>query len=119
MNGARARAAPTHDRYHRAVSKTRSRRSSRSSSRASRLKALPWAALLQAGVAVGERWRRLSERDRARLRRLARDSRGRLGNLSSKEREELRRVVRKLDIKGMGRELLPLLRGGGRHRRRR
>jgi hypothetical protein len=87
--------------------------------RASRLKALPWAALLQAGLAVGERWRRLPARDRARLRRLARDSRGRPGNLSARDRDELRKVVRKLDMKGMGRELLPLLRGGGRRRRRR
>jgi len=102
------------------VSKTRSRRSSTSASRAARLKALPWAALLQVGLAFGERWRRLSERDRARLTRLVRDSRGRVGNLSARERDELRKVVRKLDVKGMGREMLPLLRGGpGRRKRRR
>jgi hypothetical protein len=101
------------------VSKTRSRRSPRPSSKGSRLKALPWAALLQVGLAVGERWRALSERDRARLTRLVRDSRGRLGNLSARERDELRKVVRKLDVKGMGREVLPLLRGAGRRKRRR
>ena len=69
-------------------------------------------------LAIGERWRGLSQRDRARLTRLLRDSRGRLGNLSARERDELRKVVRKLDLKGMGREVVPLLRGGRRKRRR-
>jgi len=83
----------------------------------SRLKALPWAALLQAGLAFGERWRALSEKDRARLTHLVRQSRGRLGNLSTRDRDELRKVVRKLDLKAMGREMLPLVRGGRRKRR--
>jgi hypothetical protein len=73
---------------------------------------------LQVVLAIGERWRGLSQRDRARLTRLVRDSRGRLGNLSARERDELRKVVRKLDLKGMGREVVPLLRGGRRKRRR-
>jgi hypothetical protein len=84
----------------------------------SRVKALPWAVLLQAGVVLGKRWRRLSEKDRARLTGLMRNSRGRLGNLSAKERSELRRLVGKLDVKGAGRELLPALRGGRRRKRR-
>ena len=49
-----------------------------------RLKALPWAALLQAAVVVGKRWRSLSEKERTRLSSLVRESRGRLGNLSAK-----------------------------------
>lgn len=87
----------------------------------SRLKALPWAALLQVTVAVGRRWKGLSEKERARLAQLTRDSRGRLGNLSAKERSELRKLAGKLDLKGMGREVPPLLRGGrtGRKARRR
>ena len=32
--------------------------------------------------------------------------------------DELRKVVRKLDLKGIGREVVPLLRGGRRKRRR-
>ena len=93
--------------------------SSKSSS--ARVKALPWAAALQVVVAVARRWKALSERDRARLSQLTRDSRGRLGNLSAKERGELRKLAGKLDLKGMGRELLPLVRGGraGRKARRR
>jgi hypothetical protein len=84
----------------------------------SHVKALPWALLLQVGLAVGNRWRALSEKDRARLTRLLRDSRGRLGNLSAKDRNELRRLVGKLDIRGVGSELRPLLRGRGRRARR-
>jgi hypothetical protein len=84
----------------------------------SRVKALPWAVLLQAVAVLGKRWRRLSEKDRARLTGLMRNSRGRLGNLSAKERSELRRLVGKLDVKGAGRELLPVLRGGRRRKRR-
>jgi hypothetical protein len=47
-----------------------------------------------------------------------RDSKGRLSNLSAKERDELRRLVRKADLKGLGRDLLAL-RGGRRGRKRR
>jgi hypothetical protein len=86
-------------------------------SKRSRLKALPWAALLQAGLALGERWRALSEKDRTRLTQLVRQSRGRVGNLSARDRDELRKVVRKLDLRAMGREMLPLVRGGRRKRR--
>jgi hypothetical protein len=93
---------------------------SSSTSRAGRVKALPWAALMQAGMVVGERWRRLSEKDRLRARALLRQSGGRISNLNAKERKELRQLAGKLDLKGMGRELLPLARGrGGRRRGRR
>ncbi len=86
-------------------------KSQSSKSKTARVKALPWAVLLQVGVAVGKRWRSLSERDRARLAELARRSRGRLGNLSSKERKELRKLARKLDLRGLGGELRGLARG--------
>jgi hypothetical protein len=42
-----------------------------------------------------------------------------VGNLSVKERNELRKLAGKLDLKGAGRELLPMLRGGKRGRKRR
>ena len=90
-----------------------------SKSKIDRVKALPWLALLQGAVVLGKRWRELSEKDRARLLGLARQSRGRVGNLSVKERYELRRLAHKLDVKGAGRELLGLVRGGrrrGKHR---
>jgi hypothetical protein len=87
-------------------------------SKRSRLQALPWAGLLRVGVVVGKRVAGLPAKDRARLGRLLRDSKGRPGSLGAKEREELRRLVGKLDAKGITRELLPML-GGGRGRRRR
>ncbi len=79
---------------------------------------LPWVAIVQASVAVSRRWRALSAKDRARLTHLLRDSRGSVGNLTVRQRLELRALVRKLDLKGLGRELLPLARrGGGRGKR--
>jgi hypothetical protein len=89
------------------------------SSSALRLRAVPWAMLARAVMVVGEHWSALSAKDRSRLARLLRESGGRLGNLSAKQRDELRRLVRKLDLKGAGRELVPLLRGGTRRRKRR
>jgi len=81
-----------------------------------RVKELPWLALLQAIVILGKRWSALSAKDRARLTRLARQSRGRMRNLSVKERMELRRLSRRLDVRGAGSELLPLIRGGRKRR---
>jgi hypothetical protein len=83
-----------------------------------RVKALPWAVLLQVGAVLGRRWRSLSAKDRAHLARLTRQSRGQLGNLSEKERRELRKLVGKLDLKGVSRELLPLVRPGRKRKRR-
>jgi hypothetical protein len=88
-----------------------------SKSKLTRLRSLPWAVLLQVGTVIGRRWRSLSANDRARLVRLTRESRGRMGNLSAKERRELRKLVGKLDFKRMSRELLPITRGGRRRKR--
>jgi hypothetical protein len=87
-------------------------------SQLSRVKAVPWAVLLQVGVILGRRWTALSAKERARLAEIVRSSRGRVGNLSLKERLELRKLARKLDIKGMGNELRPLLRSKRRSKRR-
>ena len=81
--------------------------------------AVPWAVLARGGVIIGRRWSALSGRERERLAQLLRQSRGRVGNLSTRQRLELRKLTRKLDLKGMGRELMPLVRGGKRSRRRR
>jgi hypothetical protein len=84
------------------------------------VRALPWVALAQAGVAIARRWRSLSTKDRARLTRLARESRGRPGNLGPKERAELRALVARLELRGIAGELLSLVRPGrGRRGRRR
>jgi hypothetical protein len=80
-------------------------------SKADRVKELPWLVLLQASVVLGKRWSALSAKERARLASLVRQSRGRVGNLSDRERLELRKLGRKLDLRGAGGELLPLMRG--------
>ena len=75
-------------------------------SKLDRVRDLPWLMMLQAGVIVGRRWSALSEKERAQLTRILRESRGRRGNLSVKQRYELRRLARKLDLTGAGRELM-------------
>jgi hypothetical protein len=85
---------------------------------AARLKALPWMMLARAGVVVGKRWTALTGKERARLAELLRNSRGRTGNLNTRERAELRKLVRKLDLRGAARELMPLFRAGGKRRKR-
>ena len=89
---------------------------------ASRLKstvgAVPWLALARGTMIVGKRWTALSGKERARFAELVRESRGRVSNLSVKQRLELRKLAHKLDLKGMGRELLPLVRGGRKRRGR-
>jgi hypothetical protein len=87
--------------------------------RAARLKdALPWAVVLRGGVVVGKRWTALTGKERARLATLLRNWRGRTSNLSTRERAELRKLLRKLDLKNASRELMPLLRGAGKRRKR-
>jgi hypothetical protein len=85
-----------------------------------RLKALPWAALLRGGVAVRRRWHKLSEKDRARLGELLRESGWRPHKLAPKQRRELRGLIGKLDLAGLSRELAPIFRSrrGARKRHR-
>jgi hypothetical protein len=75
-------------------------------SKLDRLRDLPWLMVLQSSVVVGRRWSALSAKERAQLMSILRESRGRKGNLSVKQRYELRRLAHKLDLKGAGRELM-------------
>jgi hypothetical protein len=93
------------------------RNAKKQKSRLDAAKALPWAALLQGTVVVGRRWQALSKAERERLTGLVRESGGRLGSLSEKERKELRKLAGKLDLRGMGDELMALRRRGRRGRR--
>jgi len=90
----------------------RSSKTSKAKSKRERAKALPWAAALRSVVVVRRHWHSLSEKDRARLTVLARDSRGRWGNLNAKERAELRKLAGKLDLKGIARDVAGLARSG-------
>jgi hypothetical protein len=78
--------------------------------RFARIRVLPWAALLQGGIVVRQRWLVLSDRERTRLVRLLRDSGRHPGSLTSEEREELRRLIGKLDLTRFGRDLGPVVR---------
>ncbi len=84
-----------------------------------REKVAPLIFLFQAGVVLNKHWHSLSVRERARLARLLRASRGRPGKLSAKERGELRKLVVKLDLRHLGRDLVPLIGGAARTRWRR
>jgi hypothetical protein len=62
-----------------------------------------------------EHWQQLTIGERTRLNDLVRRSKGRPSNLSKRERDELRRLVDKLDVPGMGRAMIPFV--GARRRR--
>jgi hypothetical protein len=94
-------------------------RRSRSISPRARARAIAWPLLLNAGLVVGRRLAEVPAQDRARIVVLIRRSHGWPGNLAAKERTELRKLLLKLDLMGMGRELLPIALGGGRRRGRR
>ena len=73
-----------------------------------RLKALPigWAILVGQAVLVARRhWGNLSPRSRARVRELIAKSKGRPGNLTARERSELLRIAREVDLRTLARDL--------------
>lgn len=80
------------------------------------VKAAPIALLAQAAMVARDHWNEVSPRDRAELTRLLRASRGRPANLTARERADLRRLVGRLDLPGLGRDLAPL---AAKQRRRR
>jgi hypothetical protein len=78
---------------------------------------IPWAVLLELMVIARDHWDRLTPGERAHLSALVRKSRGRPGNLTSRERADLRRLAAKLDLPALGRSVAPVarrLRGGRR-----
>jgi hypothetical protein len=88
-------------------------------SKLERVRALPWAALLQAGALAHKRWHTLSRKDRERVSTLLRRSHGRLSNLSTRERTELRKLLGKFDLKASTRDLMSLTRSHRKSRGRR
>lgn len=81
--------------------------------------AVPWLTVARVAMVVSRHWNALSVKERARLAQLIGESRGRASNLSSKQRSELAKLARKLDLKGLGRDLWPLVRGARGRRGRR
>lgn len=90
------------------MARFRKKKQQEESSGSGRLRRIPWAALLQGTIIVGSRWQRLSTSERERVRTLLSASGGRIDRLSPKDRKELRKLADKLDLRGMGRELLAL-----------
>jgi len=86
--------------------------------RLSRVRAVPWAIVVQTALAANARWRALPPGDRERLAHLLKRSRGRRSGLSDKEREEVRLLLGQLDLAGLARELVPFVRAKRRGRRR-
>jgi hypothetical protein len=80
-------------------------------------KMAPWMMALEAAVIARDHWGRLDARDRRELGRLIKKSQGRPANLTPRERSELMRIVRLLDVITAGRKLLPF-HGGVRRSRR-
>ena len=82
-----------------------------------RLRALPWLLLFEAARALHSHvMDDLSPRDRRRVAEILRSSHGNPLNVSSAQRNELRAIAAKFDVKGLGRDLVP---HAVRHARRR
>ena len=58
-------------------------------------------------MVANRHWQALSERERKRLVALLRKSGGRPAGLTARERDEIRGLVGRLDLVGIGRELVP------------
>jgi hypothetical protein len=61
-------------------------------------------------VIARDHWGKLTPGERAHLSALVRKSRGRPGNLTARERGDLRRLAGKLDLPGLGRSAAPVAR---------
>jgi hypothetical protein len=86
--------------------------------RLTRLRRLPWLLVFEAArVTGGHLMQVTSPADRRRLREMLKSSKGLPQNLTERDRADLRRIARQLDPGGLARELGPsLLSGRRRHR---
>ncbi len=81
------------------------------------VKGAPWLLVIQAAMAARDRWALLTPSERTELQRLIRTTKGRPGNLTASEKRELKRLVGRLDLPGLGKDLLPLATKQRRRRR--
>ena len=72
------------------------------------LKGAPWLLVIQAAIKARDHWDVLTPAERTDLARLLRSTKGRPSNLTAHEKAELRRLVGRLDLPGLGKDLLPL-----------
>jgi len=69
-------------------------------------------------MASRRHWQKLERHERRRLTEILRNSRGRPGNVTRHERDELVLLVRRLDLGTLGRDIAGLASPFGRRRRR-
>ncbi|MEA2298438.1 MAG: hypothetical protein QOF77_1374 [Solirubrobacteraceae bacterium] len=72
-----------------------------------RLRPTPWLLLYEVATVAHGVWRDLPSGDRQKLSRLAMKSRGLPANLTARERAEVKRILAKIDLKTVAREVLP------------
>jgi hypothetical protein len=72
-----------------------------------RLRLLPWWLLYELANAASNQWRELEDADRERLRYLLGKSRGWPGNLTRRERDEVAQIAAQLDLRRLGRDVMP------------
>ncbi len=77
----------------------------------------PWMVALEAAMVARRQWQHLDHADQRRLRHLVGKARGGPSAYSPAERNEIKRLVGKLDPVGAGKQLLPVV--GRRYRKRR
>jgi hypothetical protein len=72
-----------------------------------RMRALPWLLLYELATVAHAQWQDLSAGDRDKLTRLAVKSRGLPTNLTARERAEVKRILGKVDVQHIVRQLVP------------
>jgi hypothetical protein len=88
--------------------------------RFSRLRAVPWLLLFEAARLVHSQvMDALSPKERRRVTEILKKSKGMPQNVTPSEREELRAIARKIDVKRLGRDMVPHVVQHGRRRVRR
>ena len=73
-----------------------------------RTKALPWLMIGQAAMVARDHWQKMDPADRARATELLKQSKLRPAGLTPAQRKELTEIVRRADLKKLGRDLAPL-----------
>jgi hypothetical protein len=72
-----------------------------------RLRPAPWWVVLELANLAHHEWRELPAADRDKLTRLAVKSRGLPTNLTPRERAEVKRILGRVDLKRVARDLVP------------
>ncbi|MGI8801834.1 MAG: hypothetical protein ACR2KV_06620 [Solirubrobacteraceae bacterium] len=71
------------------------------------MRALPWMLLYELATVAHAQWQELPAGDRDKLTRLAVKSRGLPTNLTPRERAEVKRILGKVDLQHVARQMVP------------